>query len=72
MNKGVAKTTMATDDRFELAAQRMRENKALSLSNESKLQLYGYYKQVSTLSHPFAHTTVGDGGSLPYTKTRYI
>lgn len=37
---------MATNDRFELAAQRMRDNRGLSLTNEQRLQLYGYYKQV--------------------------
>lgn len=35
------------EDRFQLAAERMRQNTALSLSNEQKLQLYGYFKQVA-------------------------
>ena len=31
---------------FEAAAERMRLNTGLQLSNEQKLELYGYYKQV--------------------------
>ena len=33
-------------ERFKRAAERMRANVGLSLSNEEKLELYGYYKQV--------------------------
>lgn len=33
-------------DLFESAAERMRLNASLHLSNEQKLELYGYYKQV--------------------------
>ena len=32
---------------FKRAAERMRANKSLSLNNEEKLSLYGYYKQVT-------------------------
>lgn len=40
------------DDLFLLAAERMRSNTGLSLNNEQKLKIYGYYKQVNlTLSH---------------------
>lgn len=35
-------------ERFERAAEYMRTNSALKLSNEQKLQLYGYFKQVLT------------------------
>ena len=39
------------NDLFLLAAERMRSNAGLSLNNEQKLTIYGYYKQVSlTLS----------------------
>ena len=34
------------ESQFEKAAERMRSNTALSVSNEHKLQLYGYFKQV--------------------------
>lgn len=33
---------------FKRAAERMRANKSLSLNNEEKLSLYGYYKQVTS------------------------
>lgn len=36
-------------ERFERAAEYMRTNSALKLSNEQKLQLYGYFKQVLQL-----------------------
>lgn len=40
------------DDLFLLAAERMRTNTGLTLNNEQKLTIYGYYKQVSLiLSH---------------------
>lgn len=32
--------------RFLRAAERMRTNSSLSLNNEQKLELYGYFKQV--------------------------
>ena len=34
------------DERFKRAAERMRQNTSLVLSNESKLELYGFFKQV--------------------------
>ena len=34
------------EERFKRAAERMRQNTALVLSNDCKLQLYGYFKQV--------------------------
>ena len=38
---------------FEQAAERMRANTGLNLTNEQKLDLYGYYKQVifNRISH---------------------
>ena len=36
----------ALEERFGRAAERMRQNTSLVLSNESKLELYGYFKQV--------------------------
>ena len=35
------------EDRFERAADYMRKAPNLKLSNEQKLKLYGYYKQVT-------------------------
>lgn len=35
------------ESRFKRATERMRANTSLSLSNENKLSLYGYYKQVN-------------------------
>ena len=34
------------EERFKEAAERMRQNTALVLSNEAKLELYGFFKQV--------------------------
>ena len=34
------------DERFQRAAERMRENGSLKLSNEDKLELYSLFKQV--------------------------
>ena len=34
------------EERFKRAAERMRQNTALVLSNEAKLELYGFFKQV--------------------------
>ena len=34
------------EERFKGAAERMRQNTALVLSNEAKLELYGFFKQV--------------------------
>jgi hypothetical protein len=34
------------EGRFRGAAERMRQNTALVLSNEAKLELYGFFKQV--------------------------
>ena len=36
----------ALEERFQKAAERMRQNAGLVLANEQKLELYGYYKQV--------------------------
>ena len=36
----------ALEERFKRAAERMRQNTALVLSNDSKLELYGFFKQV--------------------------
>ena len=36
-------------ERFELAAEHMRANSTLKLSNEDKLRLYGYFKQVKSI-----------------------
>ena len=36
----------ALEERFQRAAERMRQNTGLVLANEQKLELYGYYKQV--------------------------
>ena len=36
----------ALEERFKRAAERMRQNTALVLANEQKLELYGFYKQV--------------------------
>lgn len=33
--------------RFQRAADRMRSNSSLRLGNDQKLQLYGYFKQVT-------------------------
>lgn len=41
----------ALEERFKRAAERMRQNTALVLSNESKLELYGFFKQVYKLKH---------------------
>ena len=35
------------EDRFEQAAEYMRNSQNLKLSNEQKLQLYGFFKQVT-------------------------
>lgn len=35
------------EERFKRAAERMRQNTALVLSNEAKLELYGFFKQVN-------------------------
>lgn len=37
----------ALEERFQSAAERMRQNTALVLSNEHKLELYGFFKQVA-------------------------
>ena len=37
----------ALEERFKRAAERMRQNTALVLSNESKLELYSLFKQVN-------------------------
>lgn len=37
------------DDLFLIAAERMRTNTGLTLNNEQKLTIYGYYKQVSPI-----------------------
>lgn len=34
------------EESFKRAAERMRQNTALVLSNEAKLELYGFFKQV--------------------------
>ena len=34
------------EERFKEAAERMRQNTALVLSNEAKLELYSFFKQV--------------------------
>ena len=34
------------EERFKRAAERMRQNTALVLNNDSKLKLYGLFKQV--------------------------
>lgn len=34
---------------FEAAAERMRANTSIRLSNEQKLEIYGYYKQVQII-----------------------
>ena len=34
------------EDLFQRAAERMRKNTALTLTNDQKLQLYGHFKQV--------------------------
>lgn len=52
---------MATDDSevvgatFHRAAEWMRNNKSLKLSNEQKLNLYGLFKQVSV---PFSRYAI--------------
>ena len=70
--------------RFERAAEYMRSNSSLKLSNEQKLQLYGYYKQVycdrtdpqylSVHVHTYMYNGstswyfAGDGGSMLHNK----
>ena len=36
------------EERFRLAAQRMRTNTTIKLSNDQKLEIYAYFKQVRT------------------------
>lgn len=61
------------EERFQRAAERMRANTGLSLSNEEKLELYGHYKQVlhgddvvrNIQSVPFMdYSSPGDRGTL--------
>ena len=43
----------AERERFERAAEFMRNATSLRLSNDQKLQLYGYFKQVCWSTHRF-------------------